>query len=151
MATAQNTIDFLLDQLSGTGAASAKKMFGEYCLYLDGKPVALVCDDQLFLKPTNGHGKCTVPDDETYHARFPHLNPLPQAGEEANESLREFHVNVGRAMLKQVIEGSPYPGAKPHLLIPGDLWEEREWLCELMRATARELPWPKPKVKKLKP
>ena len=27
------------------------------------------------------------------HARFPHPNPLPQAGEGANESLREFHVN----------------------------------------------------------
>ncbi|MFZ3019744.1 MAG: TfoX/Sxy family protein [Gallionella sp.] len=110
MATAQNTIDFLLDQLSGTGEASAKKMFGEYCLYLDGKPVALVCDDQLFLKPTT----------------------------------------AGRAMLKQVIEGSPYPGAKPHLLISGDLWEEREWLCKLVWVTARELPLPKPKVKKPK-
>ncbi|MDP4028713.1 MAG: hypothetical protein Q8P42_07080 [Gallionella sp.] len=33
-----------------------------------------------------------TPDNETRHARFPHLNPLPQAGEEANESLREFHV-----------------------------------------------------------
>jgi TfoX/Sxy family transcriptional regulator of competence genes len=27
-------------------------MFGEYALYLDGKVVALICDDQLFLKPT---------------------------------------------------------------------------------------------------
>jgi farnesyl diphosphate synthase len=27
------------------------------------------------------------------HARFPHPNPLPQAGEGANESLREFHAN----------------------------------------------------------
>ena len=27
-------------------------MFGEYALYLDEKVVALVCDDQLFLKPT---------------------------------------------------------------------------------------------------
>ena len=31
----------------------------------------------------NGHGNSAAP----------HLNPLPQAGEEANESLREFHVN----------------------------------------------------------
>jgi TfoX/Sxy family transcriptional regulator of competence genes len=27
-------------------------MFGEYALYVDGKVTALVCDDQLFLKPT---------------------------------------------------------------------------------------------------
>lgn len=27
-------------------------MFGEYCLYLSDKPVAFICDDQMFLKPT---------------------------------------------------------------------------------------------------
>jgi magnesium-transporting ATPase (P-type) len=41
----------------------------------------------------NVHGKDATPDDETRHARFPLLNPLPLAGEEANESRREFHVN----------------------------------------------------------
>lgn len=52
MATSQTTVDYLLDQLSGSGDASAKKMFGEFCLYFAGKPVGLVCDNQLFLKPT---------------------------------------------------------------------------------------------------
>ncbi|TAN83613.1 MAG: class I SAM-dependent methyltransferase [Gallionella sp.] len=41
----------------------------------------------------NEHGNDVAPDNETRHARPPHLNPLPQAGEEANESLREFHIN----------------------------------------------------------
>ena len=40
----------------------------------------------------NGHGNYAAHDNETRHARFPHPNPLPQAGEGANESLREFHV-----------------------------------------------------------
>ena len=52
MATTQSTIDFLLDQLSGCGPVTARKMFGEYCVYFAGKPVGLVCDNQLFLKPT---------------------------------------------------------------------------------------------------
>ena len=52
MGTRQSTIDHLLDQLSAAGSVSTRKMFGEYCLYLAGKPVGLVCDDQLFLKPT---------------------------------------------------------------------------------------------------
>jgi len=52
MASRQSTADFLVDQLSGAGQVSARKMFGEYCVYLAGKPVALLCDDQLFLKPT---------------------------------------------------------------------------------------------------
>lgn len=108
MATSPNTIAFLLDQLSGAGDVSAKKMFGEYCLYLAGKPVGLVCDDQLYLKPTK----------------------------------------AGQVLLQRVVEGSPYPGAKPHLLITADQWEEAEWLCDLVRATAKELPLPKPKKPK---
>ncbi|MBI4912883.1 MAG: TfoX/Sxy family protein [Acidobacteria bacterium] len=52
MATQQRTVDFLLDQLREAGPVSARKMFGEYALYLHGKVFALVADDQLFLKPT---------------------------------------------------------------------------------------------------
>lgn len=53
MSTAATTIDRLLDTLASL-PLGARKMFGEYALYLDGKVVALVCDDQLFLKPTPG-------------------------------------------------------------------------------------------------
>ncbi|MDH2917999.1 MAG: regulatory protein RecX [Sideroxydans sp.] len=42
----------------------------------------------------NAHGK-----NSTRHARFPHLNPLPQAGEEANESLSEIQVQDLDALL----------------------------------------------------
>ena len=54
MASSQNIVDFILDQISGAGDVSARKMFGEYGVYCDGKMVALVCDDQLFVKPTEG-------------------------------------------------------------------------------------------------
>lgn len=53
MASDPKTVAFVLDQLSSAGAdVSAKKMFGEYGLYLDGKMVAMICDDQLFVKGT---------------------------------------------------------------------------------------------------
>ena len=52
MASSQNSVDFILEQIAGAGVVSAKKMFGEYALYCDGKVVALICDDQLFVKPT---------------------------------------------------------------------------------------------------
>lgn len=52
MASKQATVDFILKQIAGAGIVSAKKMFGEYGMYCDGKIVALVCDDQLFVKPT---------------------------------------------------------------------------------------------------
>lgn len=47
MATRKETLDPILDAIPG---ASFRSMFGEYALYLDGKVVAFVCDDTLFLK-----------------------------------------------------------------------------------------------------
>lgn len=52
MSSQQRTIDFLTDQMSEAGTITSRKMFGEYALYCDEKVVAFVCDDQLFIKPT---------------------------------------------------------------------------------------------------
>lgn len=53
MATQASTIAHMLDTLAALPLTS-RKMFGEYALYLDGKTVAFVCDDTLFIKPTAG-------------------------------------------------------------------------------------------------
>ncbi len=55
----------------------------------------------------------------------------------------------GRTSIDNVVEAPPYPGAKPSLLIEEQL-EDRAWLSELVRITARELPAPKPKKRKKK-
>ena len=52
MATKQETVDYILDQLSSLRDVSVRKMFGEYALYCDGKVVGLVCDDTLYIKIT---------------------------------------------------------------------------------------------------
>jgi DNA transformation protein len=52
MATKQGTIDYVLDQLTSLRDVSARKMFGEYVLYCDGRVVGLVCDDILYIKIT---------------------------------------------------------------------------------------------------
>ncbi len=54
----------------------------------------------------------------------------------------------GRLHAKPVSEAPPYLGAKPHLLIEADRWDDAEWLSNLMRATAAELPIPKPRKPK---
>jgi KDO2-lipid IV(A) lauroyltransferase len=46
--------------------------------------------------PPNGHGNSADPENEIRDVRFPLPNPLPQAVEGANESLRESHVNAAR-------------------------------------------------------
>lgn len=53
MASDLDTVTFICDQSGLAARLSHKRMFGEYALYLDGKVVAFVCDNQLFLKPTD--------------------------------------------------------------------------------------------------
>lgn len=64
MATQASTIEYILDQLSSIPNVRARKMFGEYALYCNDKVVALVCDDELFVKITEA-GKEFVGD--LYH------------------------------------------------------------------------------------
>jgi TfoX/Sxy family transcriptional regulator of competence genes len=108
MASQQRTIDYLVEQSSAAGMVAAKPMFGEFGVYVDGKMIGLICDDQLFVKPTTS----------------------------------------GRGHAEPVSEAPPYPGAKPHLLIQADRWDDAEWLGELLRITAAELPTPKPRKQK---
>ncbi|MGY3794525.1 TfoX/Sxy family protein [uncultured Aquimarina sp.] len=52
MASDQNFVDFVVGQIKNTGEIIAKKMFGEYGVYADGKMFGLICDNKLFIKPT---------------------------------------------------------------------------------------------------
>ena len=107
MATDLEFMEFLADQMAGAGEISYRKMFGEYAVYCGGKVVALVCDNQLFVKPTA----------------------------------------AGRAFIGAPVEAPAYPGAKDSFLIE-DAFEDRDWISELIRITARDLPAPKPKKPK---
>lgn len=109
MSSDKNFVKFIADQIEEAGSITYRMMFGEYGIYCDGKIVALVCDDQLFVKPTDG----------------------------------------GRAFIGEVTEAPPYPGAKLSFLIE-DKFEDKEWISNLIRITALELPEPKPKKKSKK-
>lgn len=52
MASDAGFVEFICEQLRGSGEISARKMFGEYAIYAGRKVVAFICDDRLFLKPT---------------------------------------------------------------------------------------------------
>jgi len=52
MASDQQFVDFVTGQIKGTGKIVAKKMFGEYGIYADGKIFGVICDNKLFIKPT---------------------------------------------------------------------------------------------------
>ena len=61
MASDQSFVEFIVDQVENAGQITYKKMFGEYALYCEEKVVALVCDNQLFIKPTEG-GRAFIGD-----------------------------------------------------------------------------------------
>ena len=69
------------------------------------QPIVALVEQILTAKRANpnGHGKNAAPD-KTHHARFPLPNPLPQAGEGANESLREFHVSADITALESELD-----------------------------------------------
>jgi len=50
MATTVDYIEFVCEQLAGVGAVRYRKMFGEYMVYVDDKPLLLVCDNTVFVK-----------------------------------------------------------------------------------------------------
>ena len=50
MSTSPEFVTYLCEQLEGTGEVRSRKMFGEYMVYLNDRPVLLVCDDTPFVK-----------------------------------------------------------------------------------------------------
>ncbi len=73
MPTDFSTVKILLEQMQGAGAVTAKHLFGEYGIWCDGKMVALVCDDILFLKPTTAGRAMT----EGFAEEPPYLGAKP--------------------------------------------------------------------------
>lgn len=61
MASNKDFVDYIVEQIENAGEITYKKMFGEYALYSDSKIVALICDNQLFVKQTEG-GRAFIGD-----------------------------------------------------------------------------------------
>ena len=53
MACNQDFVQYIVDQCSGAGDITVRKMFGDYGVYCKGKIIGLVCDDRFYLKPTD--------------------------------------------------------------------------------------------------
>ncbi len=50
MATTNEYIEYVCEQIKGIGEIRYKKMFGEFMVYLNDKPVIIVCDNVPFVK-----------------------------------------------------------------------------------------------------
>ncbi len=52
MASDLDFVEYVVDQVEDAGVVTCRPMFGGHTLYCQGKVVALICDNQLFVKPT---------------------------------------------------------------------------------------------------
>ena len=52
MATTHEFINYVCEQLNGVGSVTYKKMFGEYMVYVNSKPILTVCDNTVYIKKT---------------------------------------------------------------------------------------------------
>ena len=50
MATTLDFIEYVCDQVGDVGVVRYKKMFGEYMVYINDKPILLVCDNTVYVK-----------------------------------------------------------------------------------------------------
>lgn len=50
MATTKEFIDYVCEQIEDKYAVRYRKMFGEYMVYVNDKPILLVCDNCVYVK-----------------------------------------------------------------------------------------------------
>lgn len=50
MATSLNFVEYVCEQFHDVGEIRYRKMFGEYMVYVNDKPIILICDDTVFVK-----------------------------------------------------------------------------------------------------
>ena len=73
MATTRNYLDFACTQLEGIWGIDYKRMFGEYQIYVNDRPVLLVCDNTVFVKnhPALAHLLAEAPEGLPYPGAKP--------------------------------------------------------------------------------
>lgn len=75
MASDINFVEYVLEQASGAGEMTCKKMFGEYGIYCNGKIVGVICDNILYVKQTQaGAAACPkLEEGSPYNGAKPHF------------------------------------------------------------------------------
>ncbi len=50
MATSIDFIEYICEQLNGVGTVRYRKMFGEYLVYVNDKPILTICNNTAYIK-----------------------------------------------------------------------------------------------------
>ena len=105
MASDIGFVEYVCEQIRGAGQVSHRRMFGEFAVYCDGKVVALVCDNQFFLKPTDA-GKALLD-------RVQEAPPYPGAKPYYLVDAQLDDAEAAAALVRATAAALPVPAAKP--------------------------------------
>ncbi len=88
MASSLDFVTYVCDQVSHCGNVRFRKMFGEYMVYVNDKPLLLVCDNSVFVK--------RLPELESLMKDAPLDAPYPGARE-------HYVLDIDNAQLAQAV------------------------------------------------
>lgn len=90
MASSPDFVDYICEQLEGLGAVRSRKMFGEYMVYLNDKPVLILCNDQAMVKmlPCLSELLADRPTEPPYEGAKPHYVLDPDDRETLRQAAR---------------------------------------------------------------
>lgn len=102
MATSVSFIQYVCEQLSEIGSIRYRKMFGEYMVYVNEKPVVIVCDDTAYVKKLEEIQEM-MKDSETGY---------PYEGAKEHYILDIDDSNFSKMVVSKIEEVTPLPKKK---------------------------------------
>ncbi|MDO4512206.1 MAG: TfoX/Sxy family protein [Bacteroidales bacterium] len=102
MACTDEFIEFACAQLQGVGMIRSRKMFGEWMIYVDEKPIVLACDNLCYVK--------MLPEIAPLMAEASTGAPYPGAKE--HYILDIDHRATAQAVVRALLPLIPYPKKK---------------------------------------
>lgn len=108
MATDPSFAEFVVGQFEDDCAVSSRRMFGEYGLYSGGTFFAVICDDQLFVKPTDA-GRSYI-GDVVEAPPYPGARPSLLIGDRIEDP--EWLSELARITVRELAEQAAKKGKK---------------------------------------
>lgn len=102
MACTTAYIDFVSSQLNGVGIIRSKKMFGDWLIYIDEKPVILACDNICYVKKLPVIAELMTGAD----------TGLPYDGAKEHYILDIEHRDKAIEIIETLLSAIPYPKKK---------------------------------------
>jgi len=102
MSTSKEYMQFVLEQLDGIRGVTYKKMFGEFLVYVEEKPVLMVCDNCVMVKK--------LPELALFMADAP--EGIPYDGAKAHYLLDIENRELTAAVIDILVQVTPVPRRK---------------------------------------